>query len=181
MDYTQKVAVPPPTDINTGVEPCHLALMMEYLGTPGPLSRECSAPTNGRLKAKIRTASVGPFRVTGHVQAISVFSSVFADVRAAEPALYTAVQSNGMLCCRAVRGANVYSNHSWGMALDLQVGEFDPYGSRTCSQGLLSLYKYMHAHGVYWGAGFGGSRTDAMHWEPGAALIQQWQAAGLLV
>lgn len=175
MGVTDKVPVPARTDINSGLTAVTQAWLLSHLGRPGALTQDCSPANGGGLRGKIATGLVGTFRVTGHRAAVASLASVLHDLEQAAPETYHALASEGMLCCRAVCGVpNVYSNHSWGMAVDLRVGTLDELGSDHCAAGLLDVYRAMHKHDWYWGAGF--SRRDAMHFEPSRGLLNRWVA-----
>lgn len=174
----QKVPVPARTDINTGCSPLTSSEMMAMLGRPGDLTDSCSAITNDRLRAQIITDNVGPFRATGHRVAIASLHSIMLELKAAHPDTYEALRSEGMLCCRRIRGGGGYSNHSWGMALDVRCGDLDELGSKTCAAGLVDLYSIMHRHRWFWGAGF--DRHDPMHFEPSSQLLAMWKRSMLI-
>lgn len=175
---TRRVQAPNRCDINTGVTPVTQAFMLALLGRPGPLGDTCGS-LHPLLQKFMVTQSVGPFRVTGHKQAVKSLAGILAEVHDSAPETYQQLGTEGMLCCRAVRGApGIYSNHSWGMAIDLRVGQLDELGSELCAAGLMDVYRAMHAHGWFWGAGFG--RRDCMHFEPGKALLTEWHAQGLI-
>ena len=136
---------------------------------------------NARLLAEIRTQDVGPFRVTGHRLALESLRRVFHLVKGAKPQLFAQVGSAGMLCSRAVRGPGSpdpkrwkFSNHAWGTAIDLTFGYTDRVGDGMCQAGLLELYPYFHGEGWYWGAEFGPSREDSMHFELAEETILSW-------
>lgn len=181
MNLDEIIGVPPSSDINSHVSPCHLDTMMDLIGAPGSLTRNCSDVTNKKLRAKIVTDSVGPLRVTGHKQAILSLKQIFAIVGTKRPDIYKAVQCDGMLCCRATRNktSTSFSNHAWGLAIDLQFNELDDYGATHCRRGLLELYTYFHQAGWYWGAGF--PHVDAMHFEPSDEKVREWSSKGLLI
>lgn len=97
--------------------------MLRAIGNPlGQYSQECRHPTNARIAALMKTASVGPFRVTGIVPAVESLKAIMADIRAEHPDIHDAMSSAGMLCCRLVRGSTTaISNHSWGTAVDIKL------------------------------------------------------------
>ena len=174
------IPVPPVTDINSKLSPCHQKTMLDIFGQPGRLTRNCSDVTSARLKPHLVTEDVGPFRVTGHRVAVASLREIFAAVRAKEPEAFDAVESDGMLCCRAVGGStSQFSNHSWGFAIDMQFSELDERGSHTCRRGLVLLYPFFHQARWYWGAGF--PTKDPMHFEPCNELVEKWHAEGKLV
>ncbi len=176
IDYSVMVAIP--TGINDGLSSADQATMLNALGNPGTPDPGCG-PSSAALQKLMKTASVGPFRVTGLGPAVDALTRVFAAVQSAEPALYNLLGTQGMLCVRYVRGSTTnFSNHSWGTAIDLTIGGvLTPRGSTTVSQGLLSLCPYMHAEQFFWGAGFSPT-PDGMHYEASNELITQWKANG---
>ncbi|MBS1721830.1 MAG: M15 family metallopeptidase [Armatimonadetes bacterium] len=160
------VPLPPKGSYNTGLTACKPSTLKELLGEPretyGP---ECRPVTNPKLKARIVTKSVGPFRVTGLDVAVASLARVLDAIKRHDPDAYAQIGSAGMLCARLVRGSKKsVSNHAWGTAIDLTFGdEVDPRGDGKCQLGLLRVYKHFHAEGWYWGAGF--PTEDAMHFE----------------
>ena len=132
------------------------------------------------MQKLMKTASVGPFRVTGLIPAVDALTRVFAAVQSAEPALYALLGTKGMLCVRNVGGSTNLSNHSWGTAIDMTIGGvLTDRGATTISQGLASLAPYMLAEQFFWGAGFS-TKPDAMHYEASSELIASWKANGTI-
>lgn len=172
-----KVKLPPRTDINSNLHPLDQEFMVSILGIPGKLSQECS-PVRRGLAIRMVTQSVGPFNVTGYHIAADSLRNVMTEFKTEHPDAYALLKSEGMLCCRAVRGSGgtTFSNHSWGFAVDLRCGVLDELGSEECAKGLLDLYGVMHKHRWWWGAGF--ARRDPMHWEPSKELVRDWMKAG---
>ncbi len=155
--------------------------MLAAFGVPRDnASNVCQPVTNPKLKAAIKTASVGPFRATGHQQALAALKAVLAEVKTAKPDLYEVLGSAGMLCARLVRGsATNWSNHSWGFAIDFEIeGILDKPGDDKVLVGLLELYPFFHRHGWYWGAEF--PKEDGMHFEVADETFKKWQAEGLV-
>jgi hypothetical protein len=71
------------------------------------------------------------------------------------------------------------SNHSWGAALDINLGgNLDAQGNDRTQRGLLILSTYFNAAGWYWGAAF--PVEDAMHFEASTSLLARWRAGGEL-
>lgn len=179
--YDALLPTPSRDRINAGLSPLPLRLVSMVLGLPrGDVPRDCQPVTNESLRRRIVTEDVGPFRVTGYDLAVRSLREVFSDVRGAAPDLYRQVRTAGMLCVRAVRGTRgVFSNHSWGMAIDVYFGSrVDVMGDGKTQRGLILLAPFFHRHGWYWGAGF--SREDSMHWEVSQELFQRWRRAGFL-
>ena len=120
VDYKSMVAIP--SGINSGVSAASQATMMSALGNPGTPQDSCGTPS-AALQKLMKTASVGPFRVTGLVPAVDALTRVFAAVKSAKPDLYAVLGTAGMLCVRHVRGSTTnFSNHSWGTAIDITIG-----------------------------------------------------------
>ncbi len=65
--------------------------------------------------------------------------------------------------CRSIRGRNVASNHSWGLAVDLN-SLANPMGSRLVTDMPSWLPALWREHGFRWGGTYSG-RKDAMHFE----------------
>lgn len=181
-DILQCVPRPAAASINAGLTSVANNYVMGKLGAPlvnGNYTSLCQPPTHPRLRRNLKLASVGPFRVTGLAPAVDSLKGVMADIAAEQPAVYKALGSAGMLCCRLVRGsATGISNHSWGTAIDLTLnGVLDAYGDDTVQRGLLLIAPIFNRHGWFWGAAF--RKEDGMHFEGSKTLIDQW--AGKLV
>ena len=160
------VPLPGKGAINTGLSAAKPSTLSKVLGLPREdVGVECRPVTNPKLRNRIITRSVGPFRVTELDLAVDSLCRVMDRLKAVDPEAYAQVGSAGMLCCRFVRGSKkTLSSHSWGTAIDLTFGEeVDPRGDGKCQLGLLRLYPHFHAEGWYWGAGF--PREDSMHFE----------------
>lgn len=179
-ELRKQVPRPDPDWFNSGLVCPTSDWMVEMFGIPGRLTTDCSPVTNKRLLALIVTESVGPFRVTGLKPAVAGLRHVFEDVMTAgRRDLYNYVETDGMLCCRALRGTHHYSNHSFGTAVDLDYGPGEEMGDGTVQQGLLDLYPFFHKRQWYAGLGYHG-REDAMHFEASEELIQTWERLGML-
>lgn len=183
--YTELVPYPGDDAINTNVSPLHQSTVLGIFGEPALKTAKVlaggeSEVTNPRLARMIVTESVGPFRVTGHKQAVASLREVLRDVHDSLPDLYAVLGTEGMICCRLVRGSKVnWSNHAFGFSVDVTVGGvLDKRGDGMVQKGLLLLYGVFKLHGWYWGAEY--NIEDAMHFEPGDALVRKWQKAGLL-
>ena len=133
------------------------------------------------MQKLMKTASVGPFRVTGLGPAVDALTRVFAAVQTAQPTLYKVLGTSGMLCVRYVRGSTTnFSNHSWGTAIDISIGgTLTPRGSTTVQQGLVMLAAFMNAERFFWGAGFSPT-PDGMHFEVSTELITAWKSNGTI-
>lgn len=173
--------VPVPAGINAGLNGTGNALILSLLGNPrSSYDQECREVTNSRLKQRIETDSVGPFRATGFDLAIASLKEVMADIKAEQRQVFDSLSTAGMLCCRRVRGSTTsISNHSWGTAIDLKIdGQLDPRGDGKVQRGLTLIAPIFNRHGWYWGAGF--RIEDGMHFEVSRQKMQQWQQAGKL-
>ena len=174
---TRPVPRPAPGSINVGLNAVNNDYMLRRLGSPrdaGGYTAQCQVPTDPRLRRNLVTDSIGPFRVTGLVPAVLSLKAVMADIANLQPAVYRALGTAGMLCCRLVRGsAKAISNHSWGTAIDLTIdGVLDTYGDDQVQHGLTLIAPIFNDHGWYWGAAFG--KEDGMHFEGSTDLVEQW-------
>lgn len=169
-----------PNDINEGLNSARQITMLSLLGNPrGSYSRECQAITHPTLRRMVVTRNVGPFRVTGLAPAVDSLEEVLADIRTAEPEVFEALGTAGMLCARLVRGSNSsISNHSWGMAIDLNLnGQLDNPGNGRTQVGLARIAPIFNRHEWYWGASF--PREDAMHFEVSDQKVRKMHADGV--
>ncbi len=175
-----RLPLPKPGDINSGLSFLHPATAEDILGFPtdGVLGDDCGK-ASAALTAKLVTANVGPFKVTAHKQAVASLTAIFSEIKAAKPAVYAHLGTEGVMCVRRIRGTkNTPSNHSWGIAIDITVGGvLVPLGEAWVTQGLLDIYPFFHAHGWYWGAGF--HRPDPMHFEVADETLRDWHASHL--
>ncbi len=175
---TRPVPRPDAGSVNIGLECAGNSYMLQKLGAPcsSGYTTLCQPPTNPRLRRNLVTDTVGPFRVTGLVPAVLSMKSVMNDIRSEQPAVYRALGSAGMLCCRLVRGSNTsISSHSWGTAIDLTInGVLDVYGNDTVQYGLTLIAPIFNRHGWFWGATF--RKEDGMHFEGSQRLIDEWAA-----
>lgn len=173
--------VPIPVGVNRGLSGAGNALMLDTFGAPRhAYGGDCRPVTNAALKARIVTGAVGPFRATGFDLAVASLAAIMVDIKVAEPEVYAALGSAGMLCARLVRGSvSAISNHSWGTAIDLTLkGDLDTRGDGKVQHGLTLIAPIFNRHKWFWGATF---RTeDAMHFEVSRELIGDWSAAGKL-
>lgn len=177
-DY--KATVPIPSGINANLTSGDQATMLAILGNPGTPDPNCGAVAPA-LQKLMKTASVGPFNVTGLSPAVDALARVFAAVQSAKPDLYAVLGTAGMLCVRYVRGSTTnFSNHSWGTAIDMTIGGvLTPRGSTTVTQGLVDLAPFMAAERFFWGAGFSPT-PDGMHFEASHELITDWKSNGTI-
>lgn len=165
LKLTDLLPAPSDASINSNRSPLAQSAMMKHFGAPAKeKTSNCGDVTNPKVKAQIVTADVGPFKVTGNKAAVNDLARIFVSVQKADPELYAALGTAGMLCCRTVRGGSNWSNHSWGFAIDITLnGRLDARGDDRTQIGLLNLYKYFHQAGWFWGAEFG--TEDSMHFE----------------
>ncbi len=172
---TGTVPRPDAASINVGLKFVSNSFMLAKIGNPrDSYSQLCQTPTLPLLRRNLVLDSVGPFRVTGLVPAVLSLKAVMIDIEREQPAVYRALGTAGMLCCRWVRGSTTaISNHSWGTAIDLTLnGVLDVYGNNQVQRGLTLIAPIFNRHGWFWGAAF---RTeDGMHFEASESLIQQW-------
>ncbi|SET52631.1 D-alanyl-D-alanine carboxypeptidase [Nitrosomonas marina] len=170
-----------PANINSGVRSAKQQTMLALLGNPrSSYDVDCQPVTNPTLKKLIVLQDVGPFRVTGLKPAVEDLRKIFADVKASNAELYSALGTAGMFCCRLVRGTKTgaISNHSWGTAIDLKINDvLDRRGDGKVLQGLVDLAPYFNKQGWFWGADFG--TEDGMHFEVGDERIREFHKAGL--
>lgn len=169
--------VPLPTHLNPGLTAVSNELTVRLLGAPvlsGNYSQQCQDPTNPKIARNIVLDTVGPFRVRGLLPAVLSLKEVMADIQAEQPAVYKALGTQGMLCCRNSRGSSTaISNHSWGTAVDLTLeGILDTYGDGQVQVGLTLIAPIFNRHGWYWGAAF--RKEDGMHFEGSQSKLEQW-------
>ncbi len=159
---------------NVGLQSASNDFMTAKLGNPRDSYNEtCQTVTHPALKAQIKTANVGPFKVTGWGPAVDSLAKVMAAIQQEQPEVYAALGTQGMLCCRLVRGSKTaISNHSWGTAIDLTLnGQLDIRGDGKVQRGLAAIAPIFNRFEWYWGAGF---RTeDAMHFEVSRSLLEK--------
>jgi hypothetical protein len=184
-DFAKLVLIPP--DINRGVTKARQKTMLDIFGKPGALSEECTPVTNQKVKNFLITTNVGPFDITGIKPAVEALSRIFVKVKQEEPELFMQLGTAGMLCCRRIRRSpglppsTQFSNHSWGTAIDIKIkGALDPRGDGKTQLGLLMLHPFFNEEKFFWGAGFGGSTEDSMHFEASNELVKKWKQDGLL-
>lgn len=177
--FTDRVRVP--AGINPGLNGTRNSDMITLLGNPrGNYNQDCQPVTNTKLKARMKTASFGPFRATGLDLAVESLKAIMVDIKSEQPNMHAALSTAGMLCCRNVRDSNTaISNHSWGTAIDLKVnGVLDPRGDDKVQFGLTLIAPIFNRHNWYWGAGF--PTEDGMHFEVSLQLLRQWRDSGKL-
>jgi D-alanyl-D-alanine carboxypeptidase/Putative peptidoglycan binding domain len=149
------------------------------IGRPrGSYSSVCQDPIDSDFIALLETHDFGPFRATGIRPAIRVLQRIMVDIVAEKPEIHTVLRTAGMLCCRLVTGSSTsISNHSWGTAIDLKIGDaLDTRGDNRVQRGLVEIWPIFNRHGFYWGAAF--PTEDSMHFEASDSLIRDWASAG---
>lgn len=180
IDYSTLEAKPAASSINTGLTSPSPAYMESVLGKPTATpTQDCSSVTNANLKKLLVTDTVGPFKVTGLKPAVEALKRIFVAVKRDNPELYSQLGTAGMLCARAVRGSSppVFSNHSWGSAVDITInGKLDARGDNKTQVGLKALNPYFRNEGFYWGAEF--PTEDSMHFEVSKEQIAKWRSEG---
>jgi hypothetical protein len=175
--YTALIDRPNASTINNDLTSPSATFMRSKLGTPGQLTENCSPMTNSKLKSLMVTQDFGSFKATGLKPAIEAIGRIMARVKVEKPELFKLLGTAGMACNRKVRGGSDFSNHSWGIAIDITINnKSDKDGDGKTMVGLSELYPYFHAEKFYWGASF--PREDSMHFEASKELIQQWSTEG---
>jgi hypothetical protein len=166
MANSDRVAIPPKENMNRNLSPAREQTMLQVLGKPGRLTRDCSDPT-GAFARRVVVRNVGPFKVQGLDFAVDSLERIFAEVKVAHPDVFAEVKTEGLLCVRHRRNNPArFSNHSWGCALDLFFGSrVVDQGDAVTHRGNLILFPFFNKHGWYWGAEFGGDGVDSMHFE----------------
>jgi murein L,D-transpeptidase YcbB/YkuD len=178
MSVTDLIEIP--NGINQGLNAARQITMLSLLGNPrGNYDQECRPITHPTLKNLVVTKSVGNFRVTGLSPAVDSLIEVMNDIKIENPEVFAALGTAGMLCARHVRGsASSISNHSWGMAIDLNLnGHLDNRGDKKTQKGLAAIAPIFNRHKWYWGAGF--PTEDAMHFEISDQKVRELHAAGV--
>jgi hypothetical protein len=175
--FRRLIPVPNRDTLNKGVSAVNNTLMMKLFGAPrvaGDYDQAGKPLTNPKLVRNVATMNVGPFKATGLKPAVLSLEEVMTDIQRLQPGVYNLLSSAGMLVVRFVRGSTTsISNHSWGTAIDLKIGgKLDTRGDNQVQYGLSLLAPIFNEHGWYWGAAF---RTeDAMHFEAGRGLAEEW-------
>jgi len=161
--------------INLKLEAVSTNFMIHNLGNPRETyTQDCQPMTNPSLRQHIVTDSVGNFKVTGLKPAVTSLREALEQVKKEQTAVYNALGTQGMLCCRLQRGSkSAISNHSWGTAIDFTLNKkLDIRDDGKVQLGLTLIAAIMNQHGWYWGAAF---RTeDGMHFEASKALVTTW-------
>lgn len=178
LDITARVSRSTLTNLNPGLISASNSFMLQKFGRPREdMTSTCQEVTHPDLKNRMSTAAIigeKKIKVRGLANAVESLTAVMADIAQQQPAVYAALGTAGMLCCRLVRGsATSISNHSWGTAIDLTLnGQLDSRGDNKVQYGLTLIAPIFNKHGWYWGVAFG--TEDAMHFEVGKALLEKW-------
>ena len=116
---TEEVNVP--NDVNKGLSVVSAQCLEALFGRPRrSYTARCQPMTNENLYSKyIVTENVGPFTVTGLRHAVTSLRSALIDISNEQPEAYEKLGTAGMLCCRYIGNSSKISNHSWGIAIDL--------------------------------------------------------------
>lgn len=130
------------------------------MGNKAPCGqRICSSC--GSVAFKTVTRGWGSLRITAHPGFVYILDKVFTDMKRENPSLLSRIGSRGGVCCRLVRRssggcASSWSNHAFGMAVDLKVDNYnDAHGDRCIHKPLFDVWNFMKRHGVFWGMAFG--------------------------
>jgi hypothetical protein len=177
------VPIPPPETFNLGLHSASESTMIRLLGIPGRKTDDCSDPTGDFAQHIVNNVDVGPFRVRGLNVAVESLKQIFAELKRQAPQVHDEVSTEelGMLCVRHRRkNRDVFSNHSWGTAIDLKFGpEEVGQGKHATQRGFLSLFPIFNRFGWHWGAGFSGDSVDSMHFELAEETIARMVVGGL--
>ncbi|MDX2484776.1 MAG: M15 family metallopeptidase [Pseudodonghicola sp.] len=179
--YAQLVFIADRRNVNRGMTVLNTRYLVDKLGRPrADLTDQCQSITNERLANQLVVEEVGPIRVRMLKPAVESLRTVFEKIRRTDPDLYAKINTSGSLCTRLVRGSSTsISNHSYGMALDLNIdGHLDSLADGKTQLGLTILADFFRTEGWIWGAGFG--REDSMHFEVSREKLDEWLEAGLL-
>ena len=173
MNPSDIIPLPDMKLFNKGLTPVTAGQMIKWLGVPGPLTPNCSPPTGAFAAHVVRHVSASVLIVTGYGAAVKLLQDALNDAATQVRDAFNGLETAGMLCVRSRRGnTKLYSNHSWGCAIDLYYGkDVVPQGVRKCHRGLVALAPFMNKHGWYWGAGFSGKSVDSMHFELAAETM----------
>lgn len=173
-NYTALVSIPPDSEMNQGLTSPSSEYLEELLGDP-------TDPNSEGQQLQV-TQDVGPLvGVTGLQPAVEALGRIFDKIEVEKPELYQQLDDLGMLYVRPIAGTNTYSNHSWGVAIDMRIGDTnaDLKKDGQTYLGLRELYPYFNEEKFYWGAEFS-TNEDPIHFEASEELIAQWEAEGRL-
>lgn len=178
------VQLPPPSQLNPGLNPISPNKLQQILGIPrnnlpphasgGP----CFNLDNDLIEAFIVRRRVGLFQVTGLQPAVDSLADVMDEINHSLPDMFTTLDTAGMLCVRRIAGSPSISNHAWGTAVDLRVnGVLNVIDDMKALPTLHAIAPIFNKHGWYWGAEF--PHEDSMHFEVSLEKMVQWDQAGL--
>ncbi|MBS1211999.1 MAG: peptidoglycan-binding domain 1 protein [Proteobacteria bacterium] len=193
-NLAQLVPLPPVSSVNRGLSRLRESVMLELFGVPGdpPQPGEtCGRLTNTKLLSLLQARRIAnlQFAIRAPGVVLDLLEQVFADILRADPELFDKCRTNGSLCCRRIRNngrSGPFSNHSWGMAIDLGFqpqgpGGFiaaDPRGDGRTELGLLKLVPFFNARRFFWGGAFSGDSEDSMHFEVSEQLARSLFSPG---
>ena len=146
------------------------AAFSRYPRRPGNLSRYGSASNRG-WGAGWPDCNNGKMSViVGGGVRVAVRKEIAPIIRVllnyAETELKYSVKSGqtGGFACRPIGGTRTASNHSWGLAVDIN-WQANPMSSRFVCDLPPKLVKAFWSCGFYWGGWYNGGRFDPMHFE----------------
>lgn len=206
--YTSLVPTPADEYINTNVQPCPTAKLIQRHGPPIKahlLSDKCKPPTNLYWKGAMVTKKVhdgsiygtskpkasdppgtvyGPDgrwwdgRVTGHHCAVELLEESFRELKRVSPDLYPLIGTAGMLCVRHVRGAPGVLSNH-GLGMAIDL----TIGGKLDQPGDGKCQRGLL--GVYavfkkFGWYWGAEFSDEMHVECSRSVVNRWIAEGRL-
>ncbi|MBU1668694.1 peptidoglycan-binding protein [bacterium] len=176
MEFTDLVEIP--DNINEGLNGSKNRDLIKLLGLPKCQGTATTGKVEQRFKRRYKPLNFET-NVNGFDLAVESFKEVLSEIEEVYPELAYALDTNGMAICRPVRGGQSYSNHSWGIAIDLTIdGKRDRRGNNLVQYGLTLIAPIFNKHGWYWGAGF--TIEDAMHFEISQEKMYQWANEGRL-
>ncbi|MCW3061173.1 MAG: hypothetical protein JWQ02_2994 [Capsulimonas sp.] len=181
MSFTSNVPLPSPNDVNTDLTSPSQHAMMHFLGVPGALTSSCSDSTNAHVRELLSPITIGGATFHGLKPFVDLVDDALTDADNAHPGIRAALRCDGVICVRHQHGfPNVFSNHSWGTAIDLFFGNAPvPQGNPTTQSGILALVFHFHKRGLFWGGGFHKrSRVDSMHFEASEELMAKLKNDG---
>lgn len=180
-DLDKLIAIPSP--INVGLTSISdkegYNWLINKMGIPGEcLTKDCNNDKiNEKLRVKMIRKKLTPqISVTLFNKFALLLEKIFNNLKNVRQDLYDNVKKDGSLCCRAVRGSETkYSNHSWGLAIDLYFGKDSlPRGTNATQLGIAQLAPYLMNEGIFWAAAFTGRSVDSMHFEVSKELLIAW-------
>ncbi len=178
--------MPVPGNLNKGVQRVSENYMIKTLGhprtdekLPPPGYDDGTMLTNPKLIRNMVSANaILKGTGSGLKPAVDSLQTIMDQIQAQMPTVRAAMTSAGMKNCRRTKlktgWGNSFSNHSWGTAVDIKFNAaLDNPSDKVVQVGLAMVAPIFNANGWFWGAGFGGY-VDAMHFEAGQTLIDQW-------